>query len=308
MNLTEQPNTMNASGLRFVHPEAKIGQNVVIEPFTTIGADVVIEDNCWIGSNVSIMDGSRIGEGCKIFPGAVVGAVPQDLKFNGEYSIVELGKNVIVREYCTLNRGTKASHRTKIGDGTLLMAYVHVAHDCIIGQRCVLANNVTLAGHIEVEDFAIIGGMVAVHQFVKIGKHSFIGGGSLVRKDVPPFVKAAREPLSYAGINAVGLKRRGFNTQQIHQIQDIYRELFVKGNNVSQAVEIIEATIDVSTERDDILEFIKNADRGIMRGFRHLNGKKNAKVKPSTVMPHNGQLDVNDDEGLANKLKTWFGM
>ena len=308
MNLTEQPNTMNASGLRFVHPEAKIGQNVVIEPFTTIGADVVIEDNCWIGSNVSIMDGSRIGEGCKIFPGAVVGAVPQDLKFNGEYSIVELGKNVIVREYCTLNRGTKASHRTKIGDGTLLMAYVHVAHDCIIGQRCVLANNVTLAGHIEVEDFAIIGGMVAVHQFVKIGKHSFIGGGSLVRKDVPPFVKAAREPLSYAGINAVGLKRRGFNTQQIHQIQDIYRELFVKGNNVSQAVEIIEATIDVSTERDDILEFIKNADRGIMRGFRHLNGKKNAKVKPSTIMPHNGQLDVNDDEGLANKLKTWFGM
>jgi UDP-N-acetylglucosamine acyltransferase len=309
MNLTEQPNIMNESGLRFIHPNAKIGNNVKIEPFTTIGGDVVIGDDVWIGSNVSIMDGSRIGDGCKIFPGAVIGAVPQDLKFKGEYSTVELGKNVIVREYCTLNRGTEASDTTKIGDHSLLMAYVHIAHDCQVGERCVLANNVTLAGHIEVGDFAILGGLVAVHQFVKIGESAFIGGGSLVRKDVPPFVKAAREPLSYAGVNSVGLKRRGFTTTQIHEIQDIYRHLFVKGNNVSQAVEIIEATLNVTAERDLILDFIKAADRGIMRGFRHLNGKKNSKMNNQANKSRISveALDAEND-GLTKKFKGWLGM
>ncbi|MEK7253564.1 MAG: acyl-ACP--UDP-N-acetylglucosamine O-acyltransferase [Bacteroidota bacterium] len=260
--------------MRFIHPEAKIGKNITVEPFTTIGRDVVIGDDTWVGPNVTIMDGARIGKGCKIFPGAVVGAVPQDLKFKGEYSLVELGDEVVVREYCTLNRGTQASHRTTIGKGSLLMAYVHVAHDCHIGKNCVLANGVTLAGHIEIEDCAILGGLTAVHQFVKIGAHAFIGGGSLVRKDVPPFVKAAREPLSYAGINSVGLRRRGFKPDQIKQIQDIYRILFVKGFNTSQATQIIEAEIDPTPERDYILEFLRKADRGIMRGFQQLNGRR----------------------------------
>ncbi|RMF30767.1 MAG: acyl-ACP--UDP-N-acetylglucosamine O-acyltransferase [Bacteroidetes bacterium] len=266
--------TANGASLSFIHPNAQIGENVVIEPFTTIGADVVIGDNTWVGSHVSIMDGSRIGKHCKIFPGAVIGAIPQDLKYNGEYSTVELGDFVTVREYCTLNRGTKATHRTVIGSHSLLMAYVHVAHDCFIGKRVVLANNVTLAGHIEIGDYAILGGLVAVHQFVKIGAHAFVGGGSLVRKFVPPFVKAAREPLSYAGVNSVGLRRRGFTEKQIHHIQDIYRLLFVKGYNTSQALEIIETTIDPTPERDYILDFIRKADRGIMRGFNNLTTRK----------------------------------
>jgi UDP-N-acetylglucosamine acyltransferase len=276
---TEQPSVMpylngNGHGMRYIHPEAKIGKNVTVEPFTTIGKDVIISDDVWIGPHVTIMDGARIGKGCRIFPGAVVGAIPQDLKFEGEYSTVELGENVTVREYCTLNRGTKASHRTIIGKNSLLMAYVHIAHDCHIGKHCVLANGVTLAGHIEIEDFAILGGLTAVHQFVKVGSHCFIGGGSLVRKDVPPFVKAAREPLSYAGINSVGLRRRGFSAAQIHQIQDIYRILFVKGYNTTQALELIETDMDATPERDYILEFIRKADRGIMRGFQQLNGKR----------------------------------
>ncbi len=276
---TEQPSIMpylngGGQGMRYIHPEAQIGQNVTVEPFTTIGRDVIIGDDTWIGPHVTIMDGARIGNGCKIFPGAVVGAVPQDLKYKGEYSLVELGDEVIVREYVTLNRGTKASHRTTIGNGTLLMAYVHIAHDCEIGPHCVLANGVTLAGHIEVEEFAILGGLTAVHQFVKIGAHAFVGGGSLVRKDVPPFVKAAREPLSYAGINSVGLRRRGFDGEQIHQIQDIYRILFVKGFNTTQAMEIIETDMDATAERDYILEFLRKADRGIMRGYQQVNGRR----------------------------------
>lgn len=301
MKITEQPNIMNYNGLRYIHPEAKIGRNVTIEPFTTIGADVVIGDNTWIGSNVSVMDGSRIGEGCKIFPGAVVGAIPQDLKFHGEYSLVELGNRVIIREYCTLNRGTEASHKTIIEDDSLLMAYVHVAHDCFIGKRCVLANGVTLAGHIKVGDYAILGGLVAVHQFVKIGAHTFIGGGSLVRKDVPPFVKAAREPLSYAGVNAVGLKRRGFTKEQVHHIQDIYRILYVKGYNTSKAVKLIETTVKDSEEKELIINFVKNAKRGIMRGFRHINGKKtngNGKMTDAEV-----QISAST---FMNRLKNWF--
>ncbi|HFA48953.1 MAG TPA: acyl-ACP--UDP-N-acetylglucosamine O-acyltransferase [Bacteroidetes bacterium] len=276
---TEQPSVLpylngNGQGMRYIHPDAQIGRNVTVEPFTTIGADVVIGDDTWVGPNVTIMDGARIGKGCKIFPGAVVGAVPQDLKYNGEYSLVELGDKVIVREYVTLNRGTKASHLTRIGAGSLLMAYVHVAHDCHIGKNCVLANGVTLAGHIEVDDFAILGGLTAIHQFVKIGKLAFVGGGSLVRKDVPPYAKAAREPLCYAGVNSVGLRRRGYTTEQIHHIQDIYRILFVKGNNTTQAVSLIETHIDATPERDYILEFIRKADRGIMRGYSQINGRR----------------------------------
>ncbi|MFK7932055.1 MAG: acyl-ACP--UDP-N-acetylglucosamine O-acyltransferase [Saprospiraceae bacterium] len=266
--LTDYTTAVKNRQLCAIHPKAKIGKNVKIDPFVSIEADVVIGDNCWIGSHAVIMNGTRMGNGCKIFPGAIIGAVPQDLKFAGEQSTVELGNNVIVREYATLNRGTKAAHRTFIDDNCLLMAYVHVAHDCRIGKRVIMANNVTLAGHIIIEDFTILGGMVAVHQFVKIGKHAYIGGGSLVRKDVPPYVKAAREPLSYVGINSVGLKRSGFSPERIKAIQEVYRLLYVRSNNISQGISAIEATLDYSEEREEILQFIKKADRGIMRGFR----------------------------------------
>jgi UDP-N-acetylglucosamine acyltransferase len=252
--------------LNNIHPKAKIGKNVTISPFVTIEADVVIGDDAWIGPCAAIMNGARLGKGCKVFHGAIVGAAPQDLKFDGEPSTVEIGNNVTIREYCTINRGTKASHRTIIKDNALIMAYVHIAHDCIVGKNCILANNVTLAGHITVGDWAVLGGMVAVHQFVRIGEHAMIGGGSLVRKDVPPFVKAAREPLSYVGINSTGMRRRGFTKEQLSAIQDIYRILFVKGYNVTQAKAQIQLLPD-STEKNTILTFINEAERGIMKGF-----------------------------------------
>jgi UDP-N-acetylglucosamine acyltransferase len=256
------------SNLSYIHPTAKLGESVVVEPFAYVGANVEVNDGTWIGPHSTILEGSYIGKNCKIFPGAVVGAIPQDLKYKGENSTLIIEDNVTVRECCTLNRGTEASMTTKIGSGSLLMAYVHVAHDCFIGQNCILANNVNLAGHIEIGNFVIIGGVSAVHQFVKIGDHAMIGGGSLVRKDVPPYVKAAREPLSYVGVNSIGLKRRGFSGDQINHIQDIYRILFVKGHNVKKAIDIIEATIHESSEKDYILQFLNQADRGLMKGFR----------------------------------------
>lgn len=262
-----------SNGLRVIHPNAQIGKNVTISPFTTIEEDVVIGDNTWIGPNVTIFNGARIGADCRIFPGASISAIPQDLKFQGEETTLEIGNGVTVREYCTLNRGTKALGRTVIGDECLLMAYVHVAHDCIIGKRCVLANNATLAGHIEIGDFATLGGMTAVHQFVRIGDQVMIGGGSLVGKDVPPYVTAAREPLSYAGVNSTGLERRKFSHDEIHHIEDIYRVLFVRGYSVRHALRIIEDEIAPSRHRDYILDFVHNAKRGLMRGFRSQNGK-----------------------------------
>lgn len=253
--------------LAYVHPQAKIAPNVVIEPFVTIHKNVEIGEGTWIGSNVTIMEGARIGKNNKIFPGAVISAVPQDLKYNGEDTLVRIGDNNIIREFVTINRGTKANMETVVGNNNLLMAYVHIAHDCIVGNNCVLANGATLAGHITIDDFAIIGGLVAIHQFVNIGAHTMISGGSLVRKDVPPFIKAAREPLSYVGINSIGLRRRGFDSDKINEIQDIYRILFLKKNNVSQAARIIEAEMPASKERDEIISFINNSSRGIMRGY-----------------------------------------
>jgi len=254
-----------------VHPNAKIGQNCQIDAFVTIQEDVQMGDDCWVGPGAVIMNGTRIGNNCKIFPGAIIGAIPQDLKFEGENSIIKIGNNVTIREYCTLNRGTKANNTTTISDNCLLMAYVHVAHDCMIQENVILANNVNLAGHIEIGKYSILGGLTAVHQFVKIGAHSMVGGGSLVRKDVPPYIKAAREPLSYVGVNSIGLRRRGYSNKDIHHIQDIYRILFVKTTNNSKAAEIIEATIKATPYREEILNFISSADRGIMKGFRQAN-------------------------------------
>ncbi len=259
--------------LAYVNPQAKVANNVVIEPFVCIDKNVVIEEGTWVGSNVTILEGARIGKNCRIFPGAVISAIPQDLKFAGEDTIVKIGNNVTIREFVTINRGTKASYETVVGDNTLLMAYVHVAHDCIIGKNVIMANAAMLAGHITIDDWAILGGMVAVHQFCHIGGHTMISAGSLVNKDVPPYTKAAREPISYVGINSIGLRRRGFSTEVINKIQDIYRILFVKGFNVTQAVEYIEAKVEATPERDEILSFIANSSRGLMRSYSRLSSK-----------------------------------
>lgn len=258
---------MNSTQTNISHG-AKIGTGTKVEPFVTISSDVIIGQNCWIGPYTTIMDGSRIGNNCKIFPGAVVGAIPQDLKYAGENSLLEIGDNTTIREFATLNRGTKATMTTKIGSNCLLMAYTHVAHDCIIGDKVVLANNVNLAGHISIGDHAILGGLTAVHQFVKIGAHSMIGGGSLVMKDVPPFSKAARNPLSYEGVNSVGLRRRGYTKEQIDRIHDIFRFLFIKHRNISKAIADIEQNLPDSEEKTHILEFIRQSERGLMKGIR----------------------------------------
>ena len=253
--------------LAYVHSDAKIAKNVVIEPFTTIDKNVVIGEGTWIGPNVTIMEGARIGKNCNIFSGAVISAVPQDLKFNGEKTTAEIGDNTTIRECVTINRGTTSREKTKIGKHCLIMAYSHIAHDCMVGDHCIFSNNSTLAGHISVGSHVILAGMTAVHQFCSIGDHAFVAGGSLVRKDIPPFVKAAREPLSYAGVNSVGLRRRGFESDKIKEIQSIYRTLYQKNFNNTQATQIIEAEMEASTERDDILQFIRQSQRGIMKGY-----------------------------------------
>jgi len=260
--------------LAYVHPQAQIASNVVIEPFVNIERNVVIGEGSWIGSNVTIMEGARIGKNCRIFPGAVISAIPQDLKFDKEKTIVRIGDNVTIREFVTINRGTKANLETVIGDNCLLMAYVHIAHDCILGNNVILANAATLAGHIEIDDWAIVGGLAAVHQFVHIGKHAMISGGSMVRKDVPPFSKSGREPLSFAGVNSIGLRRRGFSNERIADVQEIYRVLFLRGQNVSQAVRYIESNLPATKERDEILTFIANSQRGLMRGYVRMKERK----------------------------------
>ncbi len=253
--------------LAYVHPGAKIAKNVVIEPFTTIHNDVEIGEGSWIGSNVTIMEGARIGKNVNIFPGAVISAIPQDKKFKDEETVTIIGDNTTIRECVTINRGTTDRMKTVIGKNCWIMAYCHVAHDCVVGDNCIFSNNSTLAGHITLGESVILAGMTAVQQFCKIGSHAFITGGSLVRKDVPPFVKAGREPLSYVGINSIGLRRRGFSTEKIREIQDIYRILYQKNYNNSQAITIIEAEMEATPERDDILQFIKDSRRGIMKGY-----------------------------------------
>lgn len=258
---------MQISNLSYIHTEAKIGKNCQIDPFAVIHEDVVIGDDCSIGSHVVLYPGTRIGKANKIYPSAVIGGDPQDLKYKGEKTTTEIGDNNIIREFVTINKGTEAAFKTSIGNNNLLMAYVHVAHDCLIGNNCILANNVTLAGHIEIEDFAILEGLVAVQQFVRIGSHCFVAGTSKVRKNIPPYVKAAREPLSYVGLNSVGLRRRNFSPETIALIQDIYRILFQQGYAVSKALEIIEKDIENCSEKSHILNFVKNSPKGIIRGF-----------------------------------------
>jgi len=253
--------------LAYIHPGAKIATNVVVEPFTTINNNVKIGSGTWIGSNVTIMEGARIGKNCRIFPGSVISAIPQDLKFDGEDSLVTIGDNTTIRECVTINRGTKAYGKTEIGKNCLVMATSHIAHDCIIGNNAIIVNGVALAGHVTIGEFAIVGGLAAIHQFIHIGAHAMVSGGSLVRKDVPPYTKAAKEPLSYVGINSIGLRRRGFISEKIREIQNIYRILYQKNYNTTQALEIIEAEMVASPERDEIITFARNSQRGIMRGY-----------------------------------------
>ena len=253
--------------LAYIHPGAKIATNVVVEPFTTINNNVTIGSGTWIGSNVTIMEGARIGKNCRIFPGAVISAIPQDLKFEDEDSLVIIGDNTTIRECVTINRGTKAYGKTEIGKNCLIMATAHIAHDCIIKENVIIVNGVTLAGHVEIGEYAIIGGLSGIHQFIHIGKHVMVSGGSLVRKDVPPYTKAAKEPLSYVGINSIGLRRRGFDSPKINEIQNIYRILFQKNNNTTQALEILEAELEATPERDEVITFIRNSQRGIMKGY-----------------------------------------
>lgn len=251
--------------LAFIHPNAKIAKNVVVEPFTTIHNDVEIGEGTWIGSNVTIFPGARIGRNCKIYPGAVIAAEPQDLKFAGEYTTVEIGDNTVVRECATINRGTTDRLKTVVGSNCLIMAYVHVAHDCVVGNSVVIANSVQIAGHVKIGDFAIIGGSSAIRQFVHIGSHTMISGGSLIRKDVPPFIKAAREPLSYAGVNSIGLRRRGFTPETISAIQEIYRIIYLSKLNNSEALDKVELEMPATAERDEIINFVRNSERGIIR-------------------------------------------
>lgn len=259
--------------MNIVHPNAKIGQNVEIGPFTTIAEHVEIGEGSWIANNVTIMDYVKIGKNCRVFPGAVVGAIPQDLKFAGEVSYVEIGDNVTIRECATINRGTAASHKgtTRIGNDCLIMSYVHVAHDCRIGDHVILTSYVGLAGETDVEDYAIIGGASAAHQFSHIGTHAMVSGGSMIGKDVPPYVIAGRRSLCYCGVNVIGLRRRGFTSEQIERIHDVYRIIYQVGLNISDACEKVEEVLDQSEERDIILSFIRASHRGIIP----LKGKRN---------------------------------
>ena len=251
----------------YIDPNAQIASNVKIDPFTVIHGEVVIGEGTWIGSSVTIMNGTKIGKNCRIFPGAVIGADPQDLKFNGEKTTVEIGDNTTIREFVTINRGTSDRWITKVGNNCLIMAYSHIAHDCIIGNNCIMSNNTQMAGHVTLGDHSILAGMCAVHQFVQIGQHAFVAGGSLVSKDVPPYIKAGRTPLSYAGVNSVGLKRRGFSLDRINHILDIYRIIYNKNLNTSQALNFIEEEVEATDERDEIVTFIRESGRGIIKRF-----------------------------------------
>jgi len=253
--------------LAYVHPDAKIAPSVVIEPFCTIDKNVVIGEGTRIASNVTILEGTRIGKNCVIFPGAVIGAIPQDLKFAGEDTTVEIGDNTTIREYVTINRGTAAKGKTVVGSNCLVMAYCHIAHDCVVGDHVIMSNSTQLAGEVVVDDWAIIGGGTLVHQFSHIGSHVMIQGGSKINKDVPPFIKAAREPISYCGINSIGLRRRNYTNEQIRDIQEIYRYLYQSGLNNSDAIERIEAELPATKERDEVILFVRNTPRGIIKGY-----------------------------------------
>ena len=252
----------------YIHPDAKIGKDVTISPFVTIYEDVIIGDGTYIHPNVTLYPGARIGKNCKIFPGVTVAAVPQDLKFNGEYTTAEIGDNTTLRECVTVHRGTASKGRTVVGNNCLLMAYCHVAHDCELGNNLIISNATQLAGEVVIDDNTVIGGGTLVHQFTHIGSYAMIQGGTPVNKDIPPYVMAARSPISFVGLNIVGLRRRGFTNEQIATLQEIYRRIFNSDSNMTDALNAIEAEIPASPERDYVLSFIRNSSRGVIKGLR----------------------------------------
>lgn len=251
-----------------VSPKAQIGNNVTIGPFSLVEEDVVIGDNTVIGSNTYIANGARIGENVKVFHGAVVGVVPQDLKFGGEFSTLEVGNNTVVREFATLNRGTHETGTTKIGSDCLIMAYAHVAHDCVVEDKVILVNAVQLGGHVTIGYHATVGGSTVVHQFTHVGAHSMIGGGFRAVKDVPPFCLAGREPLACEGLNIIGLRRRGFSRETIEILDKAYTILYRRGLNFSDAVNAIEVELPQLPEIQTLVSFVRNAKRGIIRGTK----------------------------------------
>lgn len=255
------------SKLANVHSGAKVADDVVVEPFSTIYEDVVIGPGSRIGPNVVIMNGARIGKNVQIYPGAVISGDPQDMKYKGEYTTAEIDDNTIIREYVTINKGTKANNKTVVGKDCLIMSYVHIAHDCLLKDRVILGSYAGLAGEVEVDNWAIISPGALVHQFVRIGTHVMIQGGSKVGKDVPPFAMAGRDPVSFTGINSIGLRRRGFGNDTIYAIQEVYRILYQRGLNISDALEFVEANLPASKERDEIILFIRDSKRGIIRGY-----------------------------------------
>lgn len=250
-----------------IHPDARIAESAVIEPFAMIAADVEIGENTWVGPNACVWDGARIGDHCKIYSGAQISCDPQDLKYDGEKTTAHIGNGTTIREFVTISRGTNDRHDTSVGENCLIMSYAHVAHDCEIKNNCIIGNAVQVAGHVVINEFAILSGITAVHQFVRIGAHVMISGGSLVRKDVPPYIKAGREPLAFAGINSVGLRRRDFSADVINDIQNAYRYIYQSDLNNTKAIEKINAKIDMTDEIQVIVDFINNSERGIIRGF-----------------------------------------
>ncbi len=257
----------NISPNAFIHPNAKIGNDVTIEPFAYIDDNTEIGDGTCIMSSANIRAGARIGKNCTIFPGAVIAGIPQDLKFQGEDSLAIVGDYTTVREAATISRGTKAKGITKVGNHCLLMAYSHVAHDCDLKDFVILGNTTQLAGEVEVDDYAILSGGALVHQFTRIGKHVMIQGGTRLSKDIPPYVIAGREPVSFAGINLVGLRRRGFSNERINQIQEIYRIIYQSGMNFSDAIAKIEQDFVSTEDIETIVSFVKSSSRGIVRGY-----------------------------------------
>lgn len=251
-----------------IHPNAQLGEGVSVGYFSVIEEDVIIGEGTEIGHNVTILNGSRIGKNCIVFPGAVIGAIPQDLKYAGEYTTAEIGDNTTIRECVTINKGTTDRMKTVVGSNCLLMAYVHIAHDVVVGDSCIIANQASIAGHVVIDDYVIIeGGAVAVQQFVHIGKHAFVTGGSKVRKNIPPYIKAGREPLAYVGVNSVGLKRRGFEDEDVRKIEDIYRLIFVQNANIGKGLEQVENTLTPSLFKEEIIGFIKSSDKGVIKGL-----------------------------------------
>jgi len=255
------------SPLASIHPNAQLGNNVTIEPFAVIHKNVTIGDGTHIMSHSVIMPFTRIGKNCHISPGAVLGGLPQDLKFVGEETTVEIGDNTTIRECVTINRGTKDKWKTVVGNNCLIMAYAHIAHDCIVGNNVILANSVQLAGHVEIGDYAILGGLAAANQFTRIGSHTYIGGQSAIRKDVPPYTKAAREPLAYMGINIVGLQRRAFPQEKIDTISKLYHLLYVGNHSITTGINMVKDQLPDGEVKTEILSFIDQSRAGIIKRY-----------------------------------------